>query len=410
MEKARSRTALLEKANSLPPTPGVYLMKNAQGRVIYVGKSRKLKNRVSQYFQNSGKTPKTARMVMQVADFDYFLCDTEIEALSLENTLIKQYAPRYNIRLKDAKSYPYIKITAEEYPRLEFTRTRKSDRAKYFGPYSGASVAGGVLRTLQKMLGIPHCHRRFPEDFGRERPCLSYQLGQCCGLCTGKVGKEEYAALVRDAIEILRGNTAAVRAAYQTQMEEAAENEFFERAALCRDRIRALDKLADRQKVVASPDANEDVFGFYQNDYGAALTIFYVRGGALIDKNEIVFGSDEILDADALLAYVYHQYRANESIPPRVFLNFDAEAEDLASLEASLSAFAWRFHSAASTENSRNWRRKTRGNACLRNNARANKAKKCLRALRNFWRWKFYRCASRVTTFPTSASSTRPAV
>ena len=337
MKSEADRKRLLEKANSLPLTPGVYLMRNSEGRVIYVGKSRKLKNRVSQYFQNSAKSYKTERMVSGVADFEYFLCDTEIEALALENTLIKQYTPKYNIRLKDAKSYPYIKITAEAYPRLEFTRTRRSDKARYFGPYSGASVAGSVLHTLQKTLAIPTCNRRFPRDIGKERPCLYYQLGQCCGVCTGKVSEEEYAELIRLAADILRGNTAAARASLRAEMEKAAEAELFERAAAYRDKLFALEKLTQKQKVVADPETAEDIFGFYRDDYGAAMTVFYVRDGALIDKNEILFGNDEILDEEALLSYIYDHYRRREEIPPRVLISFAASEEDILPLAEALS-------------------------------------------------------------------------
>ena len=158
------RKALLEKANSLPLSPGVYIMKDKDDRVIYVGKSRKLKNRVSQYFQNGEKSIKTARMVAAVRDFAYFLCETEIEALTLENTLIKQHTPKYNIRLKDAKSYPYIKITDEPYPRLVMTRKRERDRGRYFGPYSGTSTVYAVMDTLCRILSLPTCKRRFPRD------------------------------------------------------------------------------------------------------------------------------------------------------------------------------------------------------------------------------------------------------
>ena len=284
MQTEEKRRALLQKANELPLTPGVYIMRGHGGRVVYVGKSRKLKNRVAQYFQNSFKGVKTARMTAQVEDFDYFLCDTEMEALALENTLIKQYGPKYNIKLKDAKSYPYIKITAEPYPRLQFTRVRHADKGRYFGPYSGVSVAGSVLRTLQKSLRLPTCNRRFPQDIGKERPCLYYQLGQCCGPCTGKVSEEEYAELIRCAAEVLRGNSAAAIRDLQARMEQAASEERFESAALYRDRLFALQKLAERQKVVAAPDTAEDVFGFYRDDYGAAMSVFYVREGALIDK------------------------------------------------------------------------------------------------------------------------------
>ena len=201
------RDELLLKANGLPLCPGVYIMRDRSGKVIYVGKSAKLKNRVSQYFQNSEKDLKTAKMVSSVNDFDYILCDTEIEALSLENSLIKQYAPRYNIRLKDAKSYPYIKVTAEEYPRIVFTRSRVSDKAKYFGPFSGASVAFSIMSIINKTLGIPSCKLKFPRDIGKGKQCLYYQMKQCCGLCTGKVSREEYGELIRCALEILPERT-----------------------------------------------------------------------------------------------------------------------------------------------------------------------------------------------------------
>ncbi len=332
MQTEEKRKELLQKANELPLTPGVYIMKNREGRIIYVGKSRKLKNRVSQYFQNSSKGYKTEKMVSNVADFEYFLCDTEIEALSLENTLIKQHSPKYNIRLKDAKSYPYIKITAEPYPRLQFTRQRQSDKGRYFGPYSGASVAGSVLHTLQKTLRLPTCNRRFPRDIGKERPCLYHQLGQCCAPCTGKVSEQEYADLIRLAAEILRGNSREAEAVIREKMEKAALEERFEAAAAHRDRLFALQKLSQRQKVVADPDTAEDVFGFYRDDYGAAMSVFYVRGGALVDKYEVVFGVDEILDSEALLSFVFEHYRRRTDFPPRILLSFDAEEEDVAPL------------------------------------------------------------------------------
>ena len=193
---------LLQKANTLPTTPGVYLMRDKHQKVIYVGKSRKLKNRVSQYFQNNQKNIKTAKMVRLVEDFDYILCQTEMEALTLENTLIKQYLPKYNIRLKDAKSYPYIKITAEEFPKIVYTRSRLSDKAKYFGPFSGTSTVFSVLDILHKSLGIPNCNRKFPKEIGKERPCIYYQMKQCCGVCTGRVSSEEYDALIQEITDL----------------------------------------------------------------------------------------------------------------------------------------------------------------------------------------------------------------
>ena len=198
---------LLNKANSLPLRPGVYIMKNTAGDVIYVGKSRKLKNRVSQYFQNSQKDYKTTKMVASVNDFDFILCDTEMEALTLENVLIKEHFPKYNINLKDSKSYPYIKVTtSDEYPRLLVTRTRAADKAKYFGPYSGTSVAYNIIDTLNKSLGIPSCKRSFPRDIGKERPCIYYQIGQCMGTCKKGSSKEEYFAAIDAALKVLGGD------------------------------------------------------------------------------------------------------------------------------------------------------------------------------------------------------------
>ena len=200
-------------------------MKDKHGKVIYVGKSRKLKNRVSQYFQNSRKNYKTERMVRLVEDFEYIVCSTEIEALTLENTLIKQYSPKYNIRLKDAKSYPYIKVTHEQYPRIVYTRTRLSDKAKYYGPFSGTSTVFSVISVLQKTLGIPSCKRQFPRDIGKGRPCVYYQMGQCVGVCTGKVDKADYDELIRCACDILRGNTAEARRTLEARMMQYAEED-----------------------------------------------------------------------------------------------------------------------------------------------------------------------------------------
>ena len=229
-DKKLRRERLLEKANELPLCPGVYVMKQQNGKVIYVGKSKKLKNRVSQYFQNSTKSVKTERMVASVWDFDYYICNTEIEALSLENTLIKQYSPRYNIKLKDAKSYPYIKITKEEYPRVVFTRKREGDKAGYFGPYTGTSTVFSIMGLLQKTLGLPSCNRKFPKDIGKERPCVYYQMHQCCGVCTGEVSPEEYGELIKCACDILRGNTFSAKQKLEAQMMEYAEKELFEAA------------------------------------------------------------------------------------------------------------------------------------------------------------------------------------
>ena len=334
------RRTLLDKANSLPLTPGVYIMKDKEGRVVYVGKSRKLKNRVSQYFQNSEKTVKTARMVASVWDFEYFLCDTEMEALTLENTLIKQHNPKYNIRLKDAKSYPYIKITDEAYPRLIMTRKRDKDKGKYFGPYSGVSTVFSVLDTLRTVLALPTCNRRFPRDIGKERPCLYYQMGRCCGPCTGKVSETEYAATVALAADILRGHTGEVKRRLTEEMYSHAEAERFEAAARCRDTIGALERLRQKQTVVASPDAEQDVIGFFEDEVAACVSVFYIRGGAVIDKEEFLAGGERILDEDTLGAFICEHYAVREYIPKQILLSFPLSSDELEGLSRYLSTMA----------------------------------------------------------------------
>lgn len=333
---------LLEKANALPLCPGVYIMKDKNGRVIYVGKSRKLKNRVSQYFENNKKNIKTSRMVSTAEDFDYILCNTEIEALTLENTLIKQYSPKYNIKLKDAKAYPYIKITAEPYPKIAFTRSRAADKAKYFGPFSGTSTVYSILDIIHKSLGIPTCKRQFPRDIGKDRPCLYYQLGQCCGVCTGNVSKEEYEALIGCAADILRGNTGKAVSELRTQMLRFAEQESFEAAAKCRDTINALEHLHQKQNVVAAPQTEMDVFGFSRDDYGSCVSCLYVRGGAVIDKTDYLFGVDTETDENALCAFLVEHYSLRDVIPREIIVSFELDAEDRAMLEQYFSKRAQR--------------------------------------------------------------------
>ena len=328
---------LLNKANDLPLCSGVYIMKDKSTRVIYVGKSRKLKNRVSQYFQNGKKNYKTEQMVRSVWDFDYIVCQNEIEALTLENTLIKQYSPKYNIKLKDAKSYPYIKITGGNYPRIVFTRTRSADKGKYFGPFSGASTAYSILDIIYKSLGIPNCKRSFPRDIGKERPCIYYQIGKCCGVCTGKVSEEEYGKLIGCAADILRGHTKSSIEALTKQMEVFAEREQYESAARCRDTVKALQQLGQKQNVVASPDDNFDVFGIYFDEAFACISVLYVRDGAITNKNDFSFSSDAITDSNALTAFLVEHYNMSSYIPKNIVISFEIEKADAEDLEGYLS-------------------------------------------------------------------------
>ena len=265
-EREDCRARLLEKANTLPLRPGVYIMKNSAGTVIYVGKSAKLKNRVSQYFQNSKKNIKTEKMVGAVRDFDFYLCDTEMEALTLENVLIKEYNPRYNILLKDAKSYPYIKVTTgEEYPRLVMTRTRAADRARYFGPYSGAGIAYNIIDTLQKSLGIPGCKRQFPADIGKGRPCIYYQIGQCMGTCRKGSSKEDYDAAVDAALRVrMRGELKRLQRELGTTMVFVTHDQ--EEALILADSIAVMS-----EGELLQLGSAEEVFRHPANDYIASF-------------------------------------------------------------------------------------------------------------------------------------------
>ena len=342
MLSEEKRKILLEKANGLPLCAGVYIMRDRGGKVIYVGKSRKLKNRVSQYFQNGEKNIKTDRMVRSVEDFDYYLCDNEMEALSLENTLIKQYSPKYNIRLKDAKSYPYIKLTAEDYPRLRFTRRRENDKARYFGPYSGSSTAYTLIELLQKTLRLPSCSRVFPRDIGKERPCIYYQMGRCCGVCTGGVTVEEYATLIRYATELLGGRVGEVKRALEAEMYAHAEAERYEEAAKCRDTVAAIAAIGEKQKVVAAADVDQDVFALYCDEVCSCISVFYVRGGILQDKAEFLFGADSLPAVEDMTAFICEHYQRREFIPQTVLLSFALDDTDTAMLSEYLSGIAGR--------------------------------------------------------------------
>ena len=331
---------LRDKANSLPQTPGVYIMKDASGGVIYVGKSKKLKNRVTSYFTGNNHTPKTAKMVSLVEDFDYILCKTEIEALTLENVLIKKHMPKYNIRLKDSKSYPYIKVTSEEYPRLYVTRDRRSDRAKYYGPYQSSSGAYTALDAVMKVFALPSCKLSFPGDIGKRRPCIYKDIGRCIAPCTGKVSSEDYRARIKAAERVLDGNVTEAKEQLRLDMEYAAELMEFERAAAIRDSIAALDKLSEKQKVVADGRVNRDVFAICQVDGVGMMSMLSVRGGALVNKNSFLLSAADTIGSDEAVSLIASHYDGGASIPKEVMLAFDADDEDISLLSEYLSLSA----------------------------------------------------------------------
>jgi excinuclease ABC subunit C len=328
---------LRDKAASLPMTPGVYIMKDEGGEIIYVGKSKKLKNRVSSYFVGNTHNAKTHNMVARVFDFDYIVCKTEIEALTLENVLIKEHSPKYNIRLKDSKTYPYIKLTKEEFPRLTVTRERVGDRARYFGPYASSASAHTALLTVKKILGLPTCKLTFPKDIKKTRPCIYRDMGRCVAPCTGLVTREEYARLVSHAEEILGGNIGEVKRALTREMETLSENLEFERAAAVRDSINALSSLIEKQKVVGDTRITRDVFGIYTEDGFGILSLLSIRGGALLSKNDFALaGSLDICDED-IVSLIASHYDGGASLPKEIMLAFDIDGESRELLAEYLS-------------------------------------------------------------------------
>ncbi len=338
---------LREKSAKLPRTPGVYMMKNKNGKIIYVGKSRSLKDRVSQYFHLSADANlKTFKMVSQVDDFDVLFCDTEIEALTLENTKIKQYTPKYNILLKDSKSYPYIKVTMnEQYPRMSQSRKRANDGAKYFGPYSGMSVVYGIMGTLERTLGIPTCKRQFPRDIGKERPCIYKQIGRCIAPCDNSVSAEDYYKTMQCAVNILRGNNKEAISMLTEQMYNHAENERFEDAARCRDGIEAMKRLRDGQKVVGAPDDEYDVIAVYSDDVCVTISIFYVRSGIISDSESFNFGANDLIIDDNyeyMTSFICDLYSKREYIPSEVLLGFELDETERELVEGYLRKCAER--------------------------------------------------------------------
>lgn len=296
MQSRETLEYLRRKAALLPKSPGVYIMENADGKVIYVGKSRALKNRVSQYFHGSHDL-KTTKMASNVNDFRYITCDTEMEALVMENNLIKQYNPKYNILLKDSKSYPYIRITDGEYPRVVLSR-RRDEKGMFFGPYSGAGVVYSVISTLERVLGLPSCKRKFPEDIGKGRPCVYRQIGRCCGVCAGDVSAAEYAELIGCAVQFLKGNTDAVEKSLYDRMLRASDEERYEEAARCRDALSSLKKLGQTQKTQLPRDTDCDVVAFASHEGCDCAAVIYIRGGKICDSEYFTFGADEITGAD----------------------------------------------------------------------------------------------------------------
>lgn len=331
-------TTLAEKANNLPQLPGVYLMLDDHGDVIYVGKAKKLKNRVSSYFHGD-HLPKVAAMVEKVQDFNVIVANSEFEALILENSLIKQHRPHYNILLKDDKGYPFIRLDrTKHYPRFEIVSRVGKDKAQYFGPYGGRSVTRGIIETISKTLLLPDCNRRFPEEIGKERPCLNYHMNTCAGWCReDSVTEEEYDRTLDQAILILEGRTEDLLEDLTSQMESAAEELHFELAASLRDRIYAIQDLSNKQRVISTVFADTDVVGFTRSA-PSCFAVLHYRNGNLSGKDVDLIEEPLEEDGEAVSSYL-RQYYGSRSAWPKTIL-VPVELEDREDLEAFLSELA----------------------------------------------------------------------
>lgn len=321
---------LKEKALSLPYEPGVYIMRDQTDKVIYVGKAKKLKNRVSQYFQDTAShTPKTRIMVSKIHHFDVIVAASEFEALVLECSLIKRYMPKYNILLKDDKGYPYLRLDMREvYPKITLVSKLSDDGAEYFGPFGGRSVTHDVMEALRLTLKLPGCHLQFPRDVGKGRPCLNYHMNQCAGWCQEGKSCTEYRQTMTQARELLRGNYKSVADEIRGQMLDAAENLEFELAASLRDRLQAVENLSQKQLVTAGTLADTDVIGYGETEAKACFAVLHFSGGNLLDKEYEVFPKpDEKTEAVSSLMKQF--YLSRGLVPKRVLLPFALEDADL---------------------------------------------------------------------------------
>ena len=310
---------LRKKAMALPLLPGVYIMHSSNGEIIYIGKAKALKNRVSQYFGSQNNHPEKVRqMVRSVDDFEYIITDSEFEALILECSLIKQHTPKYNILLKDDKGYSYIRVGAGDWGKISYALQKRDDGAQYIGPYKSSYYVKSAVDEANKIFMLPTCSRRFPQDFGKARPCLNYHIKQCMAPCTGKVKPEDYRENVSRALEFLKGGSNASVKQLTEQMEQAAENLEFERAARIRDIIQSVRRMSDRQKVVSNKVLDEDVIASFSDDGKTCFQVFRFEGGRLFDRESFIFDSGEP-ESDAeefLIGY----YTLRRDIPKNIAL------------------------------------------------------------------------------------------
>ena len=327
-----TKDELRQKANDLPLAPGVYLMMDKTGKVIYVGKAKKLKNRVSQYFQDSAShNAKTRNMVSQVDHFDTIFVSSEFEALVLENSLIKRHMPHYNILLKDDKGYPFIRLSKESYPRFSLVNRPAADNARYFGPFGGRYETRQALDAVLSALRLPTCSRKFPRDIGAERPCLNFHMGRCDGFCRPEMTREEYQRRIAQACQLLEGKSRQLLREMTAEMEAEAEALRFEQAAALRDRINAISALSKKQTVIAGLCADTDIWGIYRGSGKCCYAILHMEEGSLAGRETELFTAPiEETEEEMLSALTAQYYLPRALLPHEILLPFDTgECESL---------------------------------------------------------------------------------
>ena len=328
-----------EELKKLPAKPGVYLMHDAQDNIIYVGKAVSLRNRVRSYFRDSTvKSPKIQKMVSLIARFEYIVTDSELEALVLENNLIKEHNPKYNTMLKDDKTYPYIKVTVgEPYPRVLFSRLMKKDKSRYFGPFTSAAAVKDTIELLNKLFKLRTCSRNLPRDCGLDRPCLNYHIGQCMAPCQGKISREEYRRNVARALEFLNGNYGMILDELQAKMEAAAEALEFEEAARIRDLYNSVKQVSQKQKITDSDGEDKDIIALDKDGAEAVVQVFFVRAGKLIGREHFYMTRVEDSDKSQILLDFVKQFYAGTPFVPRELI-LQREIDEIPVLEEWLTA------------------------------------------------------------------------
>ncbi len=317
-----------EELKKLPKSPGVYIMRDGHDTILYVGKAINLHNRVRSYFRpNIGRGPQIDRMVSLIDHFEYIVTDSELEALVLENNLIKEYSPKYNTLLKDDKTYPYIKVTlGESYPRVLFSREMKKDKSRYFGPYTSATSVKDTIDLINRLYQLRTCHKKFPRDMGTERPCLNYHIGRCMAPCQGNISEETYGQQIGKALDFLNGNYSAILKELEDKMTEASEDMKFEEAISYRELLKSVKSIAQKQKMTDTDGEDKDIIAMAKDEDEAVVQVFFIRGGRLIGREH--FYMTHVSDntrAEILGSFVKQFYAGTPFIPRELMLQEEIE-------------------------------------------------------------------------------------